>query len=136
MKGHWPVAARVTERRGLLLSGALVAAAEPLTQGLIAGSPALMVHHVGPGSEAESAGLVDFDLILSVDGAPVESLDALRDKARMAEATDQPLELMLLRFSSEAHDQLFAHERRLLPVQHIQPVGPGSSAAPRGPAVH
>ena len=136
VKGHWPVAARVTERRGLLLSGALVAAAEPLTQGLIAGSPALMVHHVSPGSEAESAGLVDFDLILGVDGAPVESLDALRDKARMAEATDQPLDLMLLRLSSEAHDQLFVHERRLLPVQHVQPVGPGSSPASRSPSIH
>ena len=51
-------------------------------------------------------------------------LDALRDKARLAAATDQPLDLMLLRLSSEMHDQLFVHERRLLPVQQVQPVGP------------
>ena len=49
----------------------------------------------------------------------------------------QPLKLMLLRFRVlQAHDQLFAHERRLLSIQQLQSVGPGSGAAPGGPAVH
>jgi len=124
LRGHWPAAALITERRGLWLDGALIAEAEPLTGGLIAGSPALMVHHVSPGSAAESAGLLDFDLIVSAQRAPVDSLETLLARARQAAAADQPLELMLLRLTSEQQAALFVHERRLLPVEDLQPVGP------------
>jgi S1-C subfamily serine protease len=124
VQGRWPAAATVTERRGLWIDGALVAEAEGLTGGLIAGSPALMIHHVRPGSEAESAGLVEFDLIVSAQRAAVDSLEALLERARRAAAAHQPLELMLLRLTSETHDELFVHERRLLPVEELQTVGP------------
>jgi C-terminal processing protease CtpA/Prc len=124
--GHWPAAAKVTERRGLSVSGALIAAAEPLTLGLIAGNPALMVHHVAPGSEAESAGLAAFDLLMSADGAPLNSLDALAQRARAATAGGQPIELMLLRIGSETQEQFFIYQRRLLPVEDMRSVGPTS----------
>jgi len=122
--GHWPAAAKVTERRGLSVSGALIAAAEPLTLGLIAGNPALMVHHVAPGSEAESAGLAAFDLLMSADGESLNSLDALAQRARAAAAGGQPIELMLLRIGSETQEQFFIYQRRLLPVDDMRPVGP------------
>ena len=124
VQGRWPPAARVSERRGLWISGALIAEAEPLTGGLIAGSPALMVHHVSPGSEAESAGLMDYDLLMTVDAAPVDSLAKFLEHARRAEAADQPLELMLLRLGWDTQEALFIHERRLLPVEEVQLVGP------------
>jgi len=124
VQGRWPAAAKVTGRRGLWISGALIAEADPVTGGLIAGSPALMVHHVSPGSEAESAGLLDYDLIMSVQRAPVDSLESLQQRARLAETTGQPLEFMLLRLTSEVHDALFVHERRLLPVEDMQQLGP------------
>jgi hypothetical protein len=124
VQGRWLPAARVSERRGLWISGALIAEAEPLTGGLIAGSPALMVHHVSPGSEAESAGLMDYDLLMTVDAAPVDSLAKFLEHARRAEAADQPLELMLLRLGWDTQEALFIHERRLLPVEEVQLVGP------------
>ena len=124
LPGRWPPAARVTERRGLWISGALIAEAEPLTGGLLAGEPALMVHFVSPGSEAESAGLVPFDLLMSADRAPVDSLATLLARARRADAADQPLELMLLRLTSEVHDELFINQLRLLSVEDLQEVGP------------
>ena len=124
VSGRWPAAPRVTERRGLWISGALIAEADSMTGGLIAGSPELMVHHVSPGSEAESAGLLDYDLILSVQRSPVDSLEALMQHARRAETAGQPLEFMLLRLTSEVHDALFVHERRLLPVEDLKEVGP------------
>ena len=124
VQGRWPRAPLVTERRGVWISGALIAEAEPLTSGLIAGSPALMVHHVSPGSEAESAGLMSYDLLVRADGAPVDSLAALLQRAREANSAKQPLELMLLRLTSETQDVLFMHERRLLPVEDLQQVGP------------
>jgi S1-C subfamily serine protease len=122
--GRWPAAPQVTERRGLSVSGALIAEAEPLTLGLIAGNPALMVHHVAPGSEAESAGLAAFDLVMSADGEPVNSLDALTQRARAAATGGQPIELMLLRIGSETQEQFFIYQRRLLPVDGLQPIGP------------
>jgi len=124
--GHWPAAAKMTERRGVSISGALIAEAEPLTLGLIAGNPALMVHHVAPGSEAESAGLAAFDLLMSADGQPLGSLDALLGRARGAAAAGQPIELMLLRIGSETQEQFFIYQRRLLPVEDTRSVGPSS----------
>ena len=46
-------------------------APESLTAGLIVGSPALMVHHVDPGSDAETSGLMHYDLVVTADRAPV-----------------------------------------------------------------
>ena len=124
LAGQWPKAAKITERRGLWISGALFAEAESTTGGLIVGTPALMVHHVDPGSEAESAGLMHYDLLMSADGAPVDSLETLRSRAGRAAAADQPLDLTFLRIGSDTQEQLFLHERRLLPVGELQPIGP------------
>jgi S1-C subfamily serine protease len=121
--GRWPAAAKITERRGLWISGALFAEAEPLTAGLVAGSPALMVHHVEPGSEAESAGLNHYDLVVSADRAPVDSLAALLERAGDARAAGRALDLVLLRLASETSQSLLAHQRRLLPVDELEPVG-------------
>jgi S1-C subfamily serine protease len=122
--GRWPPAERITARHAVWISGALIAEAEPLTGGLIVGSPDLMVHYVSPGSEAESAGLMLYDLLVSVDRAPMDSLGRLLERARAASAADKPLELMLLRLASESQDAIFTHERRLLPVEDLQQVGP------------
>lgn len=124
VRGRWPAAEQVTARRGLGISGALFAAAEPLTRGLIAGPPAVMVHHVEPGSEADAAGLMAYDLLVSADGAPVDSLGTLRARASTAAAAARPLELLLLRFTPETHEELFVHERRLLPVEGLRVIGP------------
>ena len=122
--GRWPPADKVSARRGLWISGALIADAEPLTAGLIAGSPALMVHHVDPGSEAESAGLQAYDLLMSAQRRPVDSLATLLQRAQEARAADVPLELMLLRLGSETQDVFFVHQRRELPVDELEEVGP------------
>jgi S1-C subfamily serine protease len=124
VQGHWPAAPRVTERNGVWISGALFAEADTLTSGLIAGSPAVMVHFVSPGSDAESAGLMAYDLLMTVDRSAVDSLAALMRRASEARTADRPLELMLLRLTSEDKDALFTHQRRLLPVDELQKVGP------------
>jgi len=124
VQGRWPPAAAITARSGAWISGALIAEAEPLTNGLIVGSPALMVHYVSPGSDAESAGLMLYDLILRADGATVNSVDAFLQLARADRAAGQPMDLMLLRLGAEAQGVLFTHQRRLLPVDDAQLVGP------------
>ncbi|HEX9208718.1 MAG TPA: trypsin-like peptidase domain-containing protein [Steroidobacteraceae bacterium] len=124
IKGRWPAAPSVTAREGLWMSGALVAEAEPLTAGQIAEHPALMVHHVESGSEAEAAGLQDYDLVLSADGAPVDSLPLLLERAQRARSAGRPLALMLLRIGSDMTDEFFRHEQRQLPIEDLEHIGP------------
>ena len=124
VRGRWPAADKITERRGLWVSGALFAEAEPLTGGLIAGAPKLMIHYVSPGSEAEAAGLVAYDLLMSAQRAPVDSLASLLQLAQRAEAADRPLDLMLLRLASEMKEDLFVHQQRALSVTELRVVGP------------
>ncbi len=130
--GRWPPAAHLTERRGAWISGALFAEAETLTSGLIAGAPALMVHYVSPGSDAESSGLLIYDLLLTADARPVDSVASLMQRARDDRAAGRPLELMLLRLTPETEDMLFSHQIRLLTVDDLQLIGP-SRLRPRQP---
>lgn len=124
VRGQWPTAPLITERQGLWIAGALFADAEPLTMDLIAGTPALMVHHVDPGSDAEGAALQVFDLLVSANGRPIDSLAALQALSKKADAADEPLDLLLLRFTSETRQELFVYQRRLLPAADIEMVGP------------
>lgn len=122
--GRWPAAAPIVERRGLWVSGAIFAGADQTTGGLVTGTPALMVHHVSPGSEAESAGLETFDLLTSVDGRAVDSLATLGRLAVDAGRTGRSLRLLLLRLTGEDDARLFRYELRELPVSGIEEVGP------------
>ena len=63
-------------------------------------------------------------VLLSASGVTMDSLDTLLARARMAKATDQPLELMLLRLTPETHGELFLHQRRLLVVDELREIGP------------
>lgn len=124
VRGHWPAADRLTERRGLWVSGALFSGAELFTSGLVADEPALMVHHVEPGSAAESAGIEPSDLLTSAGGVRVTSLDELAAIAKRATAAHQPLELMFLRLTSEEQSTLFAYQHRYLDPSELQWIGP------------
>jgi S1-C subfamily serine protease len=115
------------ERKGLWISGALYADADVFTAGLLAGEPALMVHHVEPGSEAESSGLQAVDLLTAAGGQPVRSLAELEAAARRAAVARQPLELMFLRLTSEEQSALFAYQHRYLDASEIEWVGPRSA---------
>jgi S1-C subfamily serine protease len=122
--GSWPAAAKVTERRGLWVSGALFAESELLTGGQVGGSPALMVHFIEPGSEADSAALQVIDLLVSANGQTVDSLAALATIASRAAEQEEPLELLLLRLASADRAELFVHQRRALPTTSVELVGP------------
>jgi hypothetical protein len=54
----------------------------------------------------------------------VNSVDAFLQLARSDRAAGQPMDLMLLRLGAEAQGVLFTHQRRLLPVDDAQLVGP------------
>ncbi len=129
--GSWPPAARILERRGLMVAGALFADAEPMTRGHLAQEYALMVHHIEPGSDAEAAAIQQFDLLVSVDHQPVGSLEALYAAIERARKENRPLQVTLLEFASEAVTELFVYQQRVLPAEDVEWVTPDSNAARR-----
>jgi Trypsin-like peptidase domain len=125
LRGPWPPSPLVTQRRALWINGAMFGDTEPQISSLVAGSPALMVHHIEPGTEAEGAEIEAFDLLVLADGKAVHSLQELETVAKRAAAADRELELLLLRLGSENHE-LFLHQRRYLAATDIERVGPPS----------
>lgn len=128
VRGAWPAAARITERRAVWLSGALFADAEVLTSGQVTGSPGLMVHHVEPGSPAETAEIWPLDLLVSAGGERVNSLATLQRLAERAATEDRSLSLLFLRLASGNQERLFVYENRLLDPAEIELVGPPAAA--------
>jgi S1-C subfamily serine protease len=134
VRGRWPAAPKLTEREGLSISGALFADADLFTAGLVAGAPALMVHHVEPGSAAETAGLQAVDLLATAGGHAVDSLATLDAMAKRAAAANRPLDLMFVRLTSDEQSALFAYHHRFLDASDIVWVGPRTAKAGRRPA--
>ncbi|HVN42751.1 MAG TPA: trypsin-like peptidase domain-containing protein [Steroidobacteraceae bacterium] len=133
LTGRWPAEPLITRREGLWIAGALFADAASFTAGQIAGSPALMVHHVEPGSEAEAVGLQKDDLVTAASGQGVNSVAELEAAARRAASARRPLELMLLRLTDEDQNVLFQYQHRHLEVSDLARVGPPGPPAPRSP---
>lgn len=76
VRGRLPAAPRVMERRGILVGGVLIAESRYRDSPDV-GAPALVVHHVEPGSPGQSAEFSPGDLVESVAGRPVRTLDEL-----------------------------------------------------------
>jgi hypothetical protein len=118
--GSWPAAARVLDREGLLVTGALFAATPTGISSVLAAPSVLMVHHVEPGSEAEAGDLRAYDLLFSVDGQRPGSLQALQELAEKAKRQGRDLELVVMRLSEDG--ELFEYHRRVLPAATLRRV--------------
>ena len=91
-----------------------------------------MIHHLEPGSDAEGADLAPYDVLVSVDGESVDSLERLESIARNAAALKRPLELMFLRFAVQGQNELFLHHRRTLLTSEVEVVGPATTSVAKG----
>ena len=118
LTGHWPAAERITTRQGVKVGGALFSASDSVMSGFLEDSPALMIHYVEPGSDAESAELQAYDLLLSADGQPVESLAKLSQLVDRAHDKGTVLNLVLMRVDGK--DELFTYHRRTLPATSVR----------------
>jgi serine protease Do len=76
LAGKLPPAPRVMERRGIMVGGVLIAESR-YRDGPDVGAPLLVVQHVEPGSAGQSAEFGPGDLIESLAGKPVRTLDDL-----------------------------------------------------------
>jgi S1-C subfamily serine protease len=121
--GRWPAAPKVTEREGIWISGAMFAHSDPKVNRYITGSPPLMVHHVEPGSVAESLEVEPFDFLLAADGKPVDSIGTLELLARQANEGERALELTLMRLAADEQGELFQFQRRTLDAGEVRRIG-------------
>ncbi|MBC7780263.1 MAG: trypsin-like peptidase domain-containing protein [Proteobacteria bacterium] len=76
LSGSLPPARRVLERRGILVGGVLIAESR-YRDGPDVSAPLLVVQHVEPGSSGQSAEFGPGDLIESMSGRPVRTLEEL-----------------------------------------------------------
>jgi len=122
VRGSIPPAAKVIERSGLWIDGALFAPVGDFYAGWLKDGNGLMVHHVDESSEAASVGLQYFDVIERVNDKPVHTLEELEQAVAAAVAARQPVELLLIRVMAEG-DRLFEYERRDLSGEEVGRVG-------------
>ena len=115
---------RVLETRGVYASGVLFG---PITirDWAEIGPEGLMVHHVESGSIGESQDVEKSDLLESVDGATVLTIDDLY--ARLGEARKNGRRVTLTFKKVAGSDAMFSYTQRNLPIGDLRIIGPQSA---------
>lgn len=111
---------RVTDRRGVYFSGVLFA--ETGYRDATEMDAPISIHHVEPGTSAEANEIRAWDLLYSIDGKPVEDLDALFTRVSVAQTQKQKVILILKRVSGLG-DQAFDYLVRELAVEDLKWIG-------------
>lgn len=119
--------ASVLERRGVIVDGALIAPLEVRDASSLSQPIHLVVHSVALGSAAEEREVQEYDVIESVDGVRVETLDALNAQLA-ARREGESLHLVLRRFSG-ATNRVFEWYARELPGDEVRNIGPDAPVA-------
>jgi len=129
--GRLEPAARVLDRKGVYAAGILFA---PIGfrdgRELNLGQP-LMVHSVEAGTLGESLEIDYWDMLVSVDGYPVKSLNGLYARLDAAGKADEPVVFVFKRWSG-GRDRIYDYVERSMEIQDLEFVGsapPGRIAA-------
>ena len=118
LAGRLPPAARVMERRGILVGGVLISESR-YRDGPDVGAPLLVVHHVEPGSPGQSAEIGPGDLIEAVAGRPVRSLEELASALAEQGKTRRVAPVVLRRLGG-GQRAYFSFLERPMPLTGIQ----------------
>lgn len=110
----------ITERRAVIVDGALVAPIVYDDEASAAEPTRLVVHSVEPASEAEMLGFRPMDMLQSVDGKRFDDLDALI--AYLQTRPHGPGTIVFRHWSPETYSA-FDYHRRELPLEDVRPVG-------------
>lgn len=122
--GSLPLAPQVTRRKGVLLSGALLAPASPDYAAWWAFQrPVLAVADVAGGSTAEDAGFGFGDVIVSIDGQAVDSFAAVEAAAKLANEEQRELDVLVLRLLDRDADHKATFHRVKIPEPETEVVG-------------
>ena len=83
----------------------------------------LMVHSVEYGTLGESLELEKWDMLVTVDGQPVEDLNTLYTRLETAARAGRSVHLVMKRWSAE-RDRVYDYLERTMAVQDLEFVGP------------
>ncbi len=113
--GTLPMAPQITRRRGVLLSGALLApSSAEYAPWWAFQRPVLAVEDVAGGSGADEAGFFVGDIIMNIEGQPVDSFAAVAAAAQRATEEKRELDVLVLRLvDSEADRKATFHRLKL-----------------------
>ncbi len=112
----------VLSRRGLYVSGVLIAPTGFRDEKELNLSQPLMVHSVAPGSLAESLGLKKWHMVVSVDGYAVDGLTDLRHRLTDARKNKASVKVVFKRWTS-GRDRIYEYIERTIPVEEFVLIG-------------
>ena len=123
LSGHLEPAARITERSGVFATGILIAPMNLRDGREISHPLPLMVHSVEFGSLGESLEIETWDMLVSVNGHPIETLDSLYARLGAAQDSESSVMIVFKRWSDEL-DRVYDYVARSIPIEYLEFVGP------------
>ncbi len=114
---------RITERKGVYLSGLLFGPAGFRDNRELNVQQPLMVHWVNWGSLGESLEVEKWDVLVKLDGQPVRGLHDLYRRLEAAREKDEPCVFVLKRWSSKK-DHVYDYIERTVAIEGLEFVGP------------
>jgi serine protease Do len=122
--GTLPMAPQITRRRGVLLSGALLApSSAEYAPWWAFQRPVLAVEDVAGGSGAEEAGFYVGDILMNIEGKPIDSFAAVAAAAQLATEEERELDVLVLRLVNSDKDRKATFHRLKLADPETELVG-------------
>jgi serine protease Do len=126
--GTLPAAPQITRRRGILLSGALLApSSAEYAPWWAFQRPVLAVEDVAGGSGADEAGFYVGDIIMNIEGQPIDSFAAVAEAAQRATEEQRELDVLVLRLVDTEADRKATFHRLKLEDPETELVGAGDA---------
>ena len=113
---------RITERRGVYVSGVLFGPANFRDQRELNLAQPLMVHSVGWGSMGESLEIEKWDVVVRMNGQAVNGLADLYQQFETARKDDRPVVLVLKRWSTK-QDHVYDYVERTVAIEDLEFIG-------------
>jgi len=123
VEGRLDPAPRIIERNGVFVAGLLFGRMSLRDARELNLALPIMVHSVDYGTLGESMEVETWDMLVSVDGRPVEDLSNLYDRLEAANKSGESVHFVFKRWSSE-RDRVYDYIARTMAIEDLEFVGP------------
>jgi S1-C subfamily serine protease len=123
VEGRLEPAPRVIEQNGVFAAGILFGRMGWRDSRELNIALPIMVHSVEYGTLGESLEIEEWDMLVSVDGRPVEDLNNLYDRLDAADRARESVHFVFKRWSNE-RDRVYDYIERTMAIEDLEFVGP------------